>query len=63
MYSLQQRTKAKDAVALLRRCHAVRSEVNAGRVEEAIAMVEDMQSGIMKVGAVSVHLTGDCTHY
>ncbi|CAL5218768.1 g487 [Coccomyxa viridis] len=51
--ALQQReideaSRAKEAVALLRRCHAVRREVNAGRVEEAISMVEDMRSGIMK---------------
>ncbi len=51
IHSLQQATRAKQAVALLRRCQAVRSEVDAGRVEEAITMVEDMQSGIMKVSA------------
>lgn len=33
--------------------------MNAGRVEEAISMVEDMRSGIMKVGAVSSHLACD----
>ena len=39
-------------MALLKCCHAVRSEVDSGHVEKAINMVEDIQSGIMKVSAV-----------